>query len=188
MRVPFVVSMTIILLGCATAQPEEPDVVMTGTRLSRLDFEAIGPITTVSHPAVRPGNYLCTVEQKAGISVLHLEGRDEPQAFESHDAPTRFAMRIEGTADGTGSEFRVIELPYTEADRDPREWQTPNSVLHSEYVGEWDQFFASEDQAFLRVGNNGDGTIWFYHSGFEYAGGEDASLSVRSGNCTLQQQ
>jgi hypothetical protein len=179
--------MTIVLIGCASAQPDEAPLVIEGTRLVRQDFEAIGPITTVSHPAVWPGNYLCTVDQKAGISVLHLEGRDQPQAFVSQHVNTRFAMRIEGTPDGGGEVFRVIELPYTGPDRDPHEWQSANSVLHGEYIGEWDRFFASEDQGFLRVGNNGDETIWFYHSGFEYAGGEDASLTVRSGNCTRQQ-
>jgi hypothetical protein len=92
-------------------------------------------------------------------------------------------MRITGEGQG----FTAIETPYSGADRDPCEWHTANSVLHSAYVSEDGQdFVATEDRAFLRITVLRDGALRFYHSGFDYPGGEDTNLSVRWGTCVLQ--
>jgi len=125
-------------------------------------------------------DYVCTVEQKAGIGAVHLEGAGAPEAFIATETPTRFAMQITGE----GQHFVAIETPYSGADRDRYEWHTSNTVLHSAYESDDGQdFVAVEDRAFLRITTMTDGSLRFYHSGFEYPGGEDTNLSVRWGVC-----
>jgi hypothetical protein len=133
------------------------------------------------------GDYICTVPQKAGIEAVHVEGAASPRAFVAGDPATRFAIRI--TAPTTKDrQYRIVESPYSGPDRDRREYQTPNSVLHGAYVSnDGEAFTAVEDQAFLRVGSRTNRAIWFYHAGFEYPGGEDTNLSVRWGTCVLKQ-
>ena len=97
-------------------------------------------------------------------------------------------MRI--SRDGTDkTQFRMVELPYLESDRNPVDWHTQNSVLHSPYVGNGIEFSALEDQAFVSfhktVYKNEDGDMSFYHAGFAWAGGEDSFLLARWGRCKL---
>lgn len=129
-------------------------------------------------------DYICAVEQKAGIGAAHLEGSGTPQAFVSRETPTRFGMRIT-REEGRGS--HAAETSYAGPDRDPYEWQTANSVLHGAYSSDdGENFVATEDQAFLRILTARNGTLRFYHAGFEYPGGEDTNLSVRWGTCVLR--
>ena len=84
--------------------------------------------------------------------------------------------------------FRLLEIQYDGPDRDDSVWHTENSVLHGEYRGDGNLFVAFKDQAFFSFGKatahkNSDGDFEFYHSGFEYPGGEDTKLSVRWGRC-----
>lgn len=134
------------------------------------------------------GMYLCTVSQKAGIGRTHLENDPGPEAFVS-PAGNRFRIQVVRERDG----HTIREIRYSGPDRDPAEWHTPNSVLHSDYFGvdgEDDTIAALQDQGFLRFGylNRQDGSLWFYHAGFEYPGGEDTVLSVRYGVCERERQ
>jgi hypothetical protein len=147
-----------------------------------LAFAAVLALTGITSPALSADvrDYVCTVEQKAGIGAVHLEGAGAPEAFIATETPTRFAMRITGE----GQHFTAIETPYSGADRDRYEWHTSNTVLHSAYESDDGQdFVAVEDRAFLRVTAMTDGSLRFYHAGFEYPGGEDTNLSVRWGLC-----
>jgi hypothetical protein len=130
--------------------------------------------------------YLCTVAEKAGIQSSHREGAPPPSAFAIDGPPTRFKMRIAPHRDGA-EKYRLVELAYDGADRDPAEWDDENSVLHGEHVGDGGDFPAVEGQAFFTlkrtIHRNSDGDIAFYHAGFEAAGGEDTYLSVRWGRC-----
>ena len=132
------------------------------------------------------GTYLCTVVEKAGLASQHREGAGPPKAI-NYDSPmTRFKIRI-SPINGQKMRFRMVEIQYDGADRDDAEWQTENSVLHSEYRGDGNSFVASKDKAFLSLGKtlhkNSDGDFEFYHAGFEYPGGEDTKLSMRWGRC-----
>ena len=132
------------------------------------------------------GDYLCTTVVRAGVTSVHLERAGPPSAFASDDAPTRFKMRITPNND-TAKPFRVVEIPYEGADRDPYEWQDENSVLHDTYYGDEGTFRTVGLPAFLDLygANPGhpDGDIEFYHAGYELPGGEDTQLAVRWGRC-----
>ena len=134
------------------------------------------------------GYYVCTVDQKAGVGGVHIEGAGPPSAFIAR-ARNRFALsvtRLSPPSQSNGGSYRIEEVPYSGPDRDNAEWQDSNSVLHSEYLGDGSDFTAAHDQGFLRLGveDVSAGTIWFFHSGFEYPGGEDVNLSVRYGTCS----
>lgn len=129
------------------------------------------------------GTYLCTVAQKAGIGRIHTESSGEPEAFIA-EAGNRFRIQVAAERGG----HTVREIPYDGPDRDQAEWHTANSVLHSDYYGEDGEdstISALQDQGFLRFGfiDRRTGSLWFYHAGFEYPGGEDTNLSVRYGTC-----
>ena len=133
------------------------------------------------------GDYLCTTVVRAGVSSVHLERAGPPSAFASDDALTRFKMRITPNND-TAKPFRVVEIPYEGADRDPYEWQDENSVLHDTYFGDDGTFRTVGLPAFLNLYSadhhgHPDGDIEFYHAGFEMPGGEDTQLAVRWGRC-----
>jgi hypothetical protein len=139
-----------------------------------------------AHARGPAGDYICTVEQKAGIGALHLEGSGPPRAFVANKPRTRFAIRI---SPPTAKErrYRMVERPYSGRDRDRHVWHTPNAVLHSAYLSaDGEAFVAVEDQAFLQLSPVSSGSFHFYHAGFEYPGGVDANLSVRWGTCVLQ--
>ena len=139
--------------------------------------------TTGSAWSADARDYVCTVEQKAGIGAVHLEGAGAPEAFIAAETPTRFSMRITGE----GQHFVAVETPYSGEGRDRYEWHTSNTVLHSAYDSDDGRdFVAVEDRAFLRLTTMPDGSLRFYHSGFEYPGGEDTNLSVRWGTCAAQ--
>lgn len=129
--------------------------------------------------------YICTVAEKASIASIHLEGAGPPKAMVDDRLPTRFKIRITGE----GEQFRLEEIPYGGTDRDPMEWHTGNSILHSSYMGDGNNFSATggDKEAFFVIGptihTSKDGVISFYHSGFEWAGGEDTNLSIRWGRC-----
>jgi hypothetical protein len=135
------------------------------------------------------GEYLCTVAEKASIESLHLEGAGPPTAVVDDRLPTRFRLGISEGKGANAQELRLVELPYEGADRDPTEWHTANTVLHSAYVGDGRSFISTERDAedFFVLGptvhSSVDGDLAFYHSGFEWAGGEDAFLSIRWGRC-----
>lgn len=138
---------------------------------------------TAQRPPPFAGTYMCMAAHKAGIGRTHLEGDPGPQAFVGA-AGNRFRIEVVAERDG----HIVRELPYDGPDRDPSEWHTRNSVLHSDYYGEDgedDTISAVQDQGFLRFGyvDRASGALWFYHAGFEYPGGEDTNLSIRYGTC-----
>ncbi len=150
-----------------------------------LAFAVVATLACTTTPALsaETRDYVCTVEQKAGIGAVHLEDAGAPEAFIETETPTRFSIRITGE----GQHFVAIETPYSGADRDRYEWHTPNTVLHSAYESDDGRdFVAVEDQAFLRVTTMRDGSLRFYHSGFEYPGGVDTNLSVRWGTCHVR--
>lgn len=132
------------------------------------------------------GDYRCTVAEKASIESNHTEGSPPPVAVIEQRLPTRFLIRI---AAGPDNALLLTELPYDGADRDQREWHTPSSVIHGTYSWSGDSFRSDEDgeEAFFAlhptVHSNADGDLSFYHSGFEWAGGEDTYLSIRWGRC-----
>ena len=131
------------------------------------------------------GDYICTVEQKAGIAAEEQEGADPPAAFIDQRI-TRFRIAVTPPEDNAGSEavFRVQEKPYRGPDRDPQTWQTKNAVLHSDYRGDGRTFTAAEGPAFLRLDIVGEaGWLMFYHAGFEHPDRDNIKLSVRSGTC-----
>lgn len=139
-------------------------------------------VAAVAHAEDRVGDeYLCSVREKAGIATLHHEDAPPPKAFTDR-ATKRFALRLSEPTGGD-KRFLIIEIAYEGPDRDKREYQTPNALLHSKYVGDGRNFTAVEDQGFLRLIPINDTRFEFYHSGFEYPGGEDADLSVRWGAC-----
>lgn len=137
------------------------------------------------------GDYLCRVDEIAGIASTHLEGASPPSAY-SDKQRTVFKMRVSASrANGNlgAIKYTAIELKYDGPDRDTAEWHTANSVLHSAYVGAGTggvvSLTAVEDQGFMRfaASSNKGNALWFYHSGFQYAGGEDVQLAVRYGTC-----
>ena len=135
------------------------------------------------------GRYLCTVAEKASIESLHLEDAGPPTAVSQRNVATRFRIEISKQEDGQSDKLSLVELNYDGPDRDPTEWQTRNSVLHSSYVGNGSGFQSTdaEFEGFFVLGptvhSNADGDLAFYHSGFEWAGGEDTYLSIRWGRC-----
>lgn len=136
------------------------------------------------------GDYICTVTEKASIASIHLEDAGPPKAIVDDQLPTRFKLRIARSGQ-FGDKFRLIEVPYNGDDRDLTDWHTTNSVLHGPYVGNGKSFLGTGDNAnaFFVLGptihSNDDGVLAFYHSGFEWAGGEDTKLSIRWGRCKL---
>ena len=136
------------------------------------------------------GEYLCTVAEKASIESNHTEGAGPPAAV-AYDTPaTRFRIGISKVQSGGQQRLQLDELPFDGAGRDTTDWHTPNSVLHAPYLGDGQSFHATEEdaEAFFVLGgptvhSNADGNLSFYHSGFEWAGGEDTYLSVRWGRC-----
>ncbi len=128
------------------------------------------------------GNFNCTVHQQAGISSIHLEGADPPRAYEEQDVNTTFGMRIDTSPD-SNNPFVASETEDRGEHPDRAQYHTNYSLLHSAYYGDGFDFTAAEDQGFLRLHHQKNGNIFFYHSGFEYPGGEDVRLSVRFGEC-----
>ena len=133
---------------------------------------------------VAAGVYLCTVAQKAGLARIHLEGAGGPSGFIEDKVPTRFKMRITPVPKRP-KRFRLVEIAYDGADRDPYEWEDENSVLHSTYLGDGSRFHAVDSEAFFVMARSPDevGDFEFYHAGFEHPGGEETNLSVRWGKC-----
>lgn len=135
------------------------------------------------------GKYLCTVSEKASIARLHLEDAPPPAAMSESRISTKFRIGINEQKIGGGTRLQLVELPYDGPDRDPYEWHTQNSVIHNPYVGNGTSFQSSDAAAegfFVlspTIHSNADGDLEFYHSGFEWAGGEDTVLSVRWGRC-----
>ena len=125
----------------------------------------------VSQPVPR-GDYLCTVEQTAGIGAEMQEGADPPAAFiDKHVVRFRISVmppskRVKG---------RVVEtVPPGET----------AFVLRGTYVGDGLRFAPSKEQAFLRLDFIGEaGWLWFYHAGFEKPDIDHLNLTVRSGPC-----
>ena len=164
--------------------------IYSGNQASENECEecetAVAEIKITSENIV--GDYLCTVAEKASIESLHLEGAGPPKAFIDDTLPTRFKIRI-SLNKSTEHEFRLIELPYYHADRDPTEWHTSNSILHSTYIGNEGSFLSTEKnaEAFFvfekTVHISDDGAYQFYHAGFEWRGSEDTNLSARWGRC-----
>ena len=131
-----------------------------------------------SAQTVEPGSYLCTVDQRAGVGGNHMEDSGPPTGYLDDQPRVKFRMAIV-----RGPGFTVTELPYDGPGASQYQWQDDNAVLHGPYFGDGYKFTAAEDQAFLRMATMADGAVWFYHAGFEYAGGEDVALSVRYGTC-----
>jgi hypothetical protein len=135
-----------------------------------------------SAQAVSAGTYICTVEQRASISATHLEGAGPPEASIS-DVRYRFRMQV---TENSGS-FRVAEVLYDGPDQSRFQWEDDNSTLHSVYVGDGRAFHSEDGPGFLNFNRDRWGpALQFYHSGYEYAGGEDQHLSVRWGRCTAE--
>ena len=135
------------------------------------------------------GQYVCTVAEKASIQSLHLEGANSPVAVAQNNLAYKFLIAISETEQ---AEMQLIELPYNGPGADPTEWQTQNSILHIPYLGDG-QTFKSTDSDDLgsfvlgpTVHTSPSGDLAFYHSGFEWAGGEDTHLSIRWGRCRKQ--
>ena len=134
------------------------------------------------------GDYICTMTENAGVASNHTEGSGPPKAFSDSSTSWKFKLRVSREREDK-SKYRMIELPYSGLDREPRDWHTDNSVLHSPYIGDGIEFSALQDQAFVRfhktVHKNETGDMSFYHSGFAWAGGEDSFLLTRWGRCKL---
>lgn len=178
MRAKAILDVCAFLLGC-----EPSSEIQTAVRVHADEGEDVPNANTQVI-----GQYLCTVAEKASIESSHMEGAGPPKAVLDNQLPTRFRVSISADV-GKGSALQLVELPYDGPDRDPYEWHTQNSVIHSVYVGDGTSFNASDAEAKgffeLRptIHSNSDGTLAFYHSGFAWAGGEDAVLSVRWGRC-----
>ena len=135
------------------------------------------------------GEYLCTVAEKSSIASSHMEGAGPPEAVIDNQLPTKFRVGITKEDVDDGSTLRLLELPYDGLNRDSYEWHTPNSIIHTAHVGDGTRFSSSDAEAegfFVlapTMHSNADGDLAFYHSGFEWAGGEDTLLSVRWGRC-----
>lgn len=176
MRIIAIFFICMVTLGCSS-----PPATATAEKSRAL---ASGEAATVDAGMI--GEYLCTVAEKASIERLHLEGSGPPAASIDTRASTRFKVRISQIDERT---MRLTELPYDGADRDRIEWHTQNSVIHQTYSGDGKSFSSTEKdaEAFFVIGStvhsNPDGNLEFYHSGFEWAGGEDTSLSIRWGRC-----
>ena len=133
--------------------------------------------------SVQAGSYLCTVEQMAAIGSTHLQGAGPPEVFTDSEV-YRFRLRV--TTEGDGR-LRIVEAPYDGPDRSRYQWEDANSTLHSAYIGDGQAFEAEDGPGFLNFRRDrwGDG-LQFYHSGFQYGGGEDESVAVRWGRCVVE--
>jgi hypothetical protein len=138
---------------------------------------------TAAAQSVQAGRYLCSVEQLAGIGSTHLEGAGPPDAFTSAEL-YRFRILVTPEADGR---LRVVEAPNNGPQQSTRQWEDDNSTLHTAYFGDGRAFRAEEGTGFLNFGHHrwGEG-LQFFHSGFQYAGGEDESVAVRWGRCARE--
>lgn len=176
MRIIAIFFIYMIIPGCSSPP----------TRTAADESQVLEPREAATVDAGMIGDYLCTVAEKASIESSHLEGSGPPAASIDTRGPTRFKVRISQVDE---REMRLTELPYDGKDRDPVEWHTPNSVIHQTYSGDGKSFSSTEKgaEAFFVIGPtahaNPDGNLKFYHSGFEWAGGEDNSLSIRWGRC-----
>jgi hypothetical protein len=146
-------------------------------------FLAAAVLTPVAWgQTIEVGTYLCTVEKRTGVSMTHLEGSPPPEVFVDALGKVKFRLKVE-----RGPGYVVTELPYDGPDASRMTWHTENAILHSPYLGDGWQFAAQDDQAFLRMHKSLEpNAVWFWHSGFEYAGGEDTHLTVRWGRCFLE--
>lgn len=130
--------------------------------------------------SVQAGLYLCTVEQTAQIGSSHVEGAGPP-TVSVNATPYQFRLRASTEADGR---LRIVEAPFDGESRSRFQWEDENSTLHAPYVGDGFLFGASGAPGFLRFsGDRWGNALQFYHSGFQYGGGEDESLAVRWGRC-----
>lgn len=137
-----------------------------------------GGVATAQRVGV--GAYLCSVHQMTAIGSTHLEGAGPPVVFSDSEL---YHFRILVTADPDGR-LRVVETPYDGPSRSMYQWEDANSTLHSPYVGDGREFRAEDAPGFLTFGPHRWGDdLQFYHSGFQYGGGEDESLAVRWGRC-----
>jgi hypothetical protein len=145
----------------------------------------LAPGDALAQRSVTTGSYLCTVEQIAGIGTSHLEGAPPPSAFAGAE---RYRFRLTVTAEPTPGRFRVVEAPYDGPDASRAQWEDDNSTLHAPYVGDGRAFTAEGAPGILSFGRDGWGeALQFYHAGYQYAGGEDESLSVRWGRCAREE-
>lgn len=136
--------------------------------------------STAAAQSVAVGTYLCTVEQTASIGSTHVEDARPPSASTNNEL-YRFRLSVSDAPDGR---LRVVEVPYDATDSSRYLWEDDNSTLHSAYRGDGRAFNAEGAPGFLNFGRDrwGD-ALQFYHSGFQYAGGEDESVAVRWGRC-----
>jgi hypothetical protein len=128
------------------------------------------------------GAYVCDVEQRVGIGSTHLEGDAGAMGFV--DEAPRYRFRMSLSDDGEAQ--RAVEAPYDGSDRSQLEWHTPNSTLHAPYVGADGVLRATgEEIGFLHLYADASSAsrIRFYHSAFEYPGGEDTVVALRYGHC-----
>ena len=169
----------ITLSGC-----EISSATNTGNEAEASEAQTASPINPET-----VGEYLCTVAEKASIESIHLEGSGPPSAVAERNLTTRFRIDISKVQIGGQQRLRLDELPFDGANRDSIEWHTANSVLHSSYLGDGESFHTAQKdtEGFFVLGptvhSSADGDLSFYHSGFEWAGGEDTRLSVRWGRC-----
>ena len=148
-----------------------------------LIVSALAP-TAYAQPLLHAGTYLCTSEQRAGVGATHLENAPPPSAFAEH---ARFQFRIAVTRNG--ADYRLVEAPYDGPGHSDYQWEDDNSTLHAAYLGDGSHFEAADghgfiDFALVRAGWGGE--LQFFHAGYEYAGGEDETLSVHWGRCASE--
>jgi hypothetical protein len=152
-------------------------------RLAVLTALCVAVATDASARLVEPGTYLCSVEQLAFVSSTHLEDADPPIA---RGGPHHYRFRINISNERESDRLVVEEAPYDGPERSLVQWEDDNSTLHAPYVGDGYRFDAvGEVPGFLRFARDrrwGD-DIQFYHSSFQYAGGEDIHLNARWGRC-----
>jgi hypothetical protein len=155
-------------------------------RVAAFAAAAMGFATNASAQLVEPGSYLCSVEQLAAISSTHLEDADPPRASGGPEV-YRFRMRV--SAEPGSDRLIVEEAPYDGPGRSAMQWEDENSTLHAPYVGDEYVFNAIGDvPGFLRFTRDrrwGD-DLQFYHSSFQFAGGEDIHLNARWGRCVRE--
>lgn len=172
------------LLSCSQQHPE------TKQEEDGLKTTLLSASKRLTLPQDIVGDYLCTISENAGIASAHTEDSGPPKSFSKNTTLWKFKLRISRDAKDE-TKYRMIEIPYLGADRNPTDWHTPNSVLHSPYVGNGVEFTALEDQAFVSfhktIHKNEDGDMSFYHAGFAWAGGEDSFLLARWGRCKLDE-
>lgn len=139
-----------------------------------------GVFSAIGSESVPLGEYLCRVDKSVGVRGQHMEGEQSLRTFEKETA-TRFKIQI---VMNHAKKYVLEEVAYEGQDRDRTQWHTEDSVLHGTYVGDGFDYRSDSDLAFLRFGSvASEGRVTFLHSGFEYPGGEDVSLTVRFGTC-----